>query len=100
MNKGVRWLSLFVYNGDKKEFSKKVLGSFVKDKFLGGILMKKKIVSLMLVAAMSVSLCACGGGKEAGEEAPAGTEQAVGTEEGAVNEGPDMEAYGAESAEL
>lgn len=62
--------------------------------------MKKKIVSLMLVAAMSVSLCACGGGKEAGEEAPAGTEQAVGTEEGAVNEGPDMEAYGAESAEL
>ena len=62
--------------------------------------MKKKIVSLMLVAAMSVSLCACGGGKEAGEEAPAGTEQAVGTEEGAVNEGPDMEAYSAQSAEL
>ena len=28
--------------------------------------MKKKIVSLMLVAALSVSLCACGGGSDKG----------------------------------
>ena len=64
--------------------------------------MKKKIVSLMLVAALSVSLCACGGGSDKGTETASGTEaqSANGTESGTTDAGPDMTKYGEESSAL
>ena len=64
--------------------------------------MKKKIVSLMLVAALSVSLCACGGGSDKGTETASGTEaqSANGTESGTTDAGPDMTKYGEESADI